>query len=54
MFDIFNHGNTGTPNLNIETGFAGVMNGDPANIFGDYAPTVTGHRSIRLYMRYRF
>jgi hypothetical protein len=54
MFDVFNHGNTGTPNLNLFTGFAGLMNGDPANTFGNYAPTVTGHRSIRLYLRYQF
>jgi hypothetical protein len=54
MFDVFNHGDTGTPNLNIFTGFAGTSNGDPANIFGDYHPTVTGHRSIRLFLRYAF
>jgi hypothetical protein len=54
MFDVFNHGDTGTPNLNIFNGFGGVSNGDPANIFGDYYPTVTGHRSIRLFLRYAF
>jgi hypothetical protein len=54
MFDVFNHGDTGTPNLQIFTGFAGDSNGDPLNIFGNYAPTVTGHRSIRMYLRYAF
>jgi hypothetical protein len=54
MFDVFNHGDTGTPNLNFFTGFAGVSNGDPLNTFGNYYPTVTGHRSIRLYLRYAF
>jgi hypothetical protein len=55
MFDVFNHGDTGTPNLNIFSGFAGgTSNGDPHNAFGNYAPTVTGHRSVRLFLRYRF
>jgi hypothetical protein len=54
MFDVFNHGDTGTPNLTIFTGFAGDSNGDPQNVFGNYAPTVTGSRSIRMYLRYRF
>jgi hypothetical protein len=54
MFDVFNHGNTGTPNLQIFTGFAGTSNGSPQNIFGSYAPTVTGHRTIRMYFRYAF
>jgi hypothetical protein len=54
MFDVFNHGDTGTPNLSLFTGFAGTSNGDPANVFGNYAPTVTGHRSIRIYLRYAF
>ncbi len=54
MFDVFNHGNTGTPNLNLFTGFADPTKSDTQTIFNDYAPTVTGHRSIRMYLRYAF
>jgi Carboxypeptidase regulatory-like domain len=53
MFDIFNHGNTGVPNLNLGTGIpAGVPPSSAA--FGNYPITVTGHRSIRFYFRYAF
>ena len=54
MFDVFNHGDTGTPNLDLWTGFADPTDPTTRTSFGDYAPTVTGHRSIRLYLRYAF
>lgn len=54
MFDVFNHGNTGTPNLDLFTGFGDPTVPGSTNSFGDFAPTVTGHRSIRMYLRYVF
>ncbi len=54
MFDVFNHGNTGTPNLNLASGFPDPVGGNGQTAFDNYAPTVTGHRSIRMYLRYRF
>ena len=54
MFDVFNHGNTGTPNLNLFTGFSDPTVAGSTNAFGNFAPTVTGHRSIRMYVRYVF
>jgi hypothetical protein len=53
MFNVFNHGNTGVPNLNLVSGVQpGVAPQD--QVFGNYPLTVAGHRSIRLYLRYRF
>ncbi len=53
MFNVFNHGNTGVPILDLAAGVTpGVAPGSVP--FGNYALTVTGHRSIRIYVRYRF
>jgi hypothetical protein len=54
MFDVFNHGNTGTPNLDLSNGFADPTDSSTVTSFANYAPTVTGHRSIRMYLRYSF
>jgi hypothetical protein len=54
MFDVFNHGDTGTPNLSLITGFSDPELPNPQTTFDNYAPTVTGHRSIRMFLRYRF
>ncbi|MEO6801724.1 MAG: carboxypeptidase regulatory-like domain-containing protein [Granulicella sp.] len=54
MFDVFNHGNTGTPNFDLFNGFADPADSSTSTSFGNYAPTVTGHRSIKMFLRYAF
>jgi hypothetical protein len=54
MFDVFNHGDTGTPNLEIWNGFADPTNPSTGTSFGNYTTTVSGHRSIRMLLRYSF
>ncbi len=44
MFNVFNHGNTGSPNFTLLSGGA----------FGDYAGTVAGHRNVRFLLKYSF
>jgi Carboxypeptidase regulatory-like domain len=52
-FNVLNQGTTGTPSLTL-TG----INPDPAtfgaNTFADFAPTLSGHRNLRFYVKYRF
>ena len=52
MFNVFNHGNTGVPNLNLVTGIPPAGSG--AVTFGNEALTVAGIRSIRIYVKYVF
>jgi Carboxypeptidase regulatory-like domain len=52
MFNVFNHGNTGVPNLNLMTGVP--VPGAGTVTFGNNALTVTGHRSIRIFVKYVF
>ena len=52
MFNVFNHGNTGVPNLNLMTGIPLPGSGDVT--FGNEPLTVAGNRSIRIYLKYAF
>jgi hypothetical protein len=60
MFNPFNHGNTGIPNLTLITGtsWAQSMNNGNGGIgpatFGDLAITSGGYRDIRLQLKYTF
>lgn len=52
MFNVFNHGNTGTPTYSLIGGlpYAGYGN----VTFNDYARTVTGNRNVRFLLKYSF
>jgi hypothetical protein len=52
-FNVLNQGTTGIPNLILAD-----INANPAvfgpNTFGQFAPTVAGHRNLRFYAKYSF
>ena len=52
MFNVFNHGNTGTPNLTLTSGIVPAGFGNTS--FADYPATVGGHRNVRIFVRYSF
>ncbi|HEY3929247.1 MAG TPA: carboxypeptidase regulatory-like domain-containing protein [Candidatus Koribacter sp.] len=59
MFDVFNHGNLGTPTLNNGIGNAATLNltsisPSGSQTFLNYPLTTTGSRSIRFYIKYSF
>ncbi|HEY3928778.1 MAG TPA: carboxypeptidase regulatory-like domain-containing protein [Candidatus Koribacter sp.] len=55
MFNVFNHGNTGTPTASL-VDEPYQTPGQPAvvNPLFNYPYTVTGHRNIRFYLKYSF
>jgi len=50
MFNVFNHGNTGTP----ATTLTSIPDPGQFNPFLNYASTVSGHRNVRFYFKYSF
>lgn len=49
FFNIFNHGEPGIPNSTLITGInTDAFSSNGTNIFADEAPTVSGHRQVRL------
>jgi hypothetical protein len=56
MFNIFNHGEPGIANTSLISGIPTDAFTGPngTNTFDDYAPTVSGHRHARLFVRIRF
>ncbi len=55
MFNVFNHGNTGTPDSTlVDTPYQ--VPGQPAvlNPVFNYPYTVSGHRNVRFYIKYSF
>jgi outer membrane receptor protein involved in Fe transport len=55
MFNFLNHANTGIPNLTlVSSGNQPNATGYTLNTFNNYAPTATGNRSIRFFLKYSF
>lgn len=54
-FNCLNHANTGIPNATLySSGNQPVAPGYSLNTFYNYAPTTSGNRSIRIFLRYEF
>ena len=63
LFNPFNHANTGVPNVTLIGGVtksqyytppAPVGAPPPHNLFGDLSQTISGSRSIRMWLKYAF
>ncbi len=50
MFNPFNHANTGIPNLTLQSGIQPGI----TTTFGDYNYSLSGYRSIRMWLKYSF
>lgn len=54
-YNFLNHANTGVPNATlVSSGNQPNAAGYSLNTFGNYAPTTTGARTIRLFLKYEF
>ena len=58
MFNPFNHANTGVPNLTLYTGVTKSeyynSSSTTPNLFGDLSKTISGSRSIRMWLKLSF
>jgi hypothetical protein len=54
VFNVFNQGYTGTPGLSLTSDVLPADGSLGATTFGDFAPTIGGHRNLRFYMRIAF
>jgi hypothetical protein len=53
-FNVLNQGYTGTPGLTLTSNVKPADGSLGATTFGDFEPTIGGHRNLRFYMRIAF